>query len=44
VRSRKQPNGDVRIGHRSAAACHLATQAYVHKKRIAFDPEREEIL
>jgi predicted dehydrogenase len=44
VRSRKQPNGDVRIGHRSAAACHLATQAYIHKKRIAFDPEREEIL
>src|SRR6185295_16509145 len=27
ARSRKQPNGDVLIGHRSAAACHLATLA-----------------
>lgn len=44
VRSRKQPNGDVLIGHRSAMACHLATQAYLHKKRIAFDPDREEII
>jgi predicted dehydrogenase len=44
VRSRKQPNGDVFIGHRSAMACHLATQAYLHKKRIAFDPNREEMI
>ena len=34
MRTRKLPNGDVEIGHRSAAASHLATQAYIQKKRI----------
>jgi len=43
-RSRKRPNGDVWIGHRSAQASHLANIAYVQKRRINFDPDREEIL
>ncbi len=43
-RTRKLPNGDVYIGHRSAQASHLANIAYVQKRRIKFDPEREEIL
>ncbi len=44
VRSRKLPNGDVLIGHRSAQASHLGNIAYMEKRRIDFDPLREEIL
>ena len=44
VRSRKLPNGDVLIGHRSAQASHLGNIAYEQKRRIDFDPVREEIL
>jgi hypothetical protein len=43
VRTRKLPNGDVLIGHRSAQASHLGNIAYVEKRRIDFDPLREEI-
>ena len=43
MRSRKLPNGDVLIGHRSAQASHLANIAYAQKRRIDFDPIREEI-
>lgn len=44
VRSRKLPNGDVLIGHRSAQASHLGNLAYLQKRRIKFDPQREELL
>jgi predicted dehydrogenase len=44
VRSRKLPNGDVLIGHRSAQASHLGNLAYEQKRRLAFDTVREEIL
>lgn len=44
VRSRKLPNGDVLIGHRSAQASHLGNIAYVQRREIHFDPVREEIL
>jgi predicted dehydrogenase len=44
MRSRKMPNGDVYIGHRSAQASHLGNMAYVQKRRLRFDPQREEIL
>ncbi|MEK7405688.1 MAG: Gfo/Idh/MocA family oxidoreductase [Acidobacteriota bacterium] len=43
-RTRKLPNGDVLIGHRSAQASHLGNIAYLEKRRIKFDPVREEIL
>ena len=43
-RTRKRPNGDVLIGHRSAMASHLGNIAYVQKRRLRFDPDREEIL
>ena len=43
-RSRKLPNGDVYIGHRSAAASHLGNISYVQKRRLKYDPQREEIL
>ncbi|CAN5701499.1 Gfo/Idh/MocA family oxidoreductase [soil metagenome] len=44
VKSRKLPNGDVLIGHRSAQASHLGNIAYLEKRRIAFDAVREQIL
>ena len=44
VRSRALPNGDVLIGHRSAQASHLGNIAYIEKRRIDFDPVREDIL
>lgn len=44
VKTRKRPNGDVYIGHRSAQASHLGNIAYVEKRRLKFDPVREEIL
>jgi len=44
MRSRNLPNGDVLIGHRSAQASHLGNIAYLQKRRIDFDPQREEIL
>ncbi len=43
-RTRKRPNGDVYIGHRSAAASHLGNISYVQKRRLRYDPDREEIL
>ncbi len=43
-RSRKLPNADVYIGHRGAQAALLACQSYTEKRRIRFDPEREEVL
>jgi predicted dehydrogenase len=44
VKSRKLPNGDVLIGHRSAQASHLGNIAYLERRRIVFDPVREQIL
>jgi predicted dehydrogenase len=44
MRTRKLPNGDVLAGHRSAQASHLGNIAYMQKRRIDFDPLREEIL
>jgi hypothetical protein len=44
VRSRKLPNGDVLIGHRSAQASHLGNIAYMEKRRLHFDTIREKIM
>jgi len=44
VKSRKLPNGDVLIGHRSAQASHLGNISYMQRRRIDFDSIREEIL
>ena len=44
IKSRQLPNGDVLIGHRSAQASHLGNISYMQKRRIDFDPVREEIL
>ncbi len=44
VRTRERPNGDVYLGHRSAQASHLGNIAYIQKRRLEFNPDREEIL
>jgi len=44
LRTRRRPNGDVLAGHRSAQASHLGNIAYMEKRRIRFDPIREQIL
>ncbi|MBI5282008.1 MAG: Gfo/Idh/MocA family oxidoreductase [Candidatus Solibacter usitatus] len=43
-KTRNRPNCDVYIGHRSAMASHLGNISYVQKRRLNFDPAREEIL
>jgi predicted dehydrogenase len=43
-RSRKLPNGDVALGHRSAQAAHLGNLSYEERRRIHFDPDREIVL
>ena len=40
-RTRTQPNCDAYLGHRSSQVAHLATQSYVEKRRLHFDPDRE---
>jgi predicted dehydrogenase len=44
MRTRKLPNADVRIGHRGVIPSHLGNLAYLQKRRIKFDPVREEVL
>ena len=42
VRTRKRPNADVEIGHRSVLLCHLANISYrVGNQKLDFDPESE---
>lgn len=43
-RSRRLPNGDVALGHRSAQAAHLGNLSYEQGRRIHFDPDREIVL
>jgi len=42
--SRKMPNCDVALGHRSAQAAHLCNLSYAEQRRIHFDPDREIVL
>jgi predicted dehydrogenase len=44
VKSRKLPNGDIAIGHRSTQVPLLGVQAYQEKRTIHFDPDREEVM
>ena len=43
-RTRQRPNGDVYFGHRGAMAAHLGNISHMEKRRIDFDPDREQIL
>jgi predicted dehydrogenase len=41
IKSRKRPNADVEIGHRSISVCHLANIARLAGRRLRWDPDRE---
>jgi predicted dehydrogenase len=43
-KSRKMPNGDVAMGHRSAQAAHLGNLSLLQKRQLHIDPKREVIL
>jgi hypothetical protein len=43
-RSRKLPNGDVAIGHKSAVAAHFGNLSLIEKRRIYFDQDLERVL
>jgi predicted dehydrogenase len=44
MRSRKQPNSDVEIGHNSMIACHLGNIAFRLGRQVKWDVEKEEII
>ena len=44
VKSRKDPIEPVEIGHRTASLCHLGNIAMRLKRKLRWDPEREQIL
>lgn len=44
IRDRGQPISDVWSHHRSASACHLANIAIALKRKLKFDPEREDFM
>ena len=41
IQSRKKPNGDVEIGHRSATVCHLGNIARWAGRKLKWDPVKE---
>ena len=44
IRSRKQPVCDAEIGHRSASACHLGVISIRLKRRLQWDPDKEQFV
>jgi len=44
IPSRKQPNADVEIGHRSVSVAHLANIARRLNRKIRWDPREEQVL
>jgi hypothetical protein len=44
VRSRKEPVGDVAIGHRATIVAHLGNIAYRTGRKIRWDAAKEEII
>jgi len=44
IRSRKQPVCDAEIGHRSASVCHLGVISLRLKRRLRWDPDKEQIV
>jgi predicted dehydrogenase len=44
IKSRQEPIGPVDIGHRTASICNLGNIAMRLKRKIAWDPEKEQIL
>ena len=44
IKTRKLPDADVEIGHRTATLCHLANIAIRTGRKIRWDPNKEEII
>lgn len=44
VRTRERPFRDIELGHRTASLCHLGNIAYWLKRRLRWDPAKEEII
>lgn len=42
MRSRKQPNADVEVGHRSTTLCHLVTICRTVGRKLTWDPKHEQ--
>jgi hypothetical protein len=42
--SRKLPNADVEIGHRSISTCHLIGITRDLNRRLKWDPEKEQFI
>ncbi len=44
IPSRKKPNADVEIGHRSATVCHLTNLARRLNRKLKWDPVEEQVI
>jgi predicted dehydrogenase len=44
IKSRKTPNADIEIGHRSATVCHLGNIARVLGRKLQWDPVKEQFV
>jgi predicted dehydrogenase len=44
IKTRQEPIGSVELGHRTASICNLANIAMRLKRKIRWDPDKEEIL
>jgi predicted dehydrogenase len=44
IKSRKKPNADVEIGHRSNTVCHLVNMCRELGRRLRWDPEKEKFI
>ncbi|MBT8044901.1 MAG: gfo/Idh/MocA family oxidoreductase, partial [Verrucomicrobiae bacterium] len=44
IRSRKQPICTVETGHRSASVCHLANIGYKLRRKLTWDPAKEQFV
>ena len=44
VASRRDPAAAVEIGHRSATICHLGNIAMLLRRKVRWDPAKEEIV
>jgi hypothetical protein len=44
VRTRERPFRDIEVAHRTASLCHLGNIAYWLKRRLKWDPEKQQIV
>ena len=44
IRNGGHPNANIEFGYMHAIAVLLGDQAYVQKRKVAFDPQKREIL